>query len=227
MADHGTFSAVVAEALRRSNRPDRVLDIVSYTRTSIRECAIQAFFNQDFKELSYTVVATPCVWTIPQYFRQLAFAKYPYWDVDGRAIFAKEKIPSNVITLDRYWYYRAGNDYVFSNTEIGIILAFGYYEYPKALAYFALEVDRPATFNLDTGLWSYHANYTATAVLQATARDLVTNWLLTKWHDTLVEGALAKLWKTAGDQRAAATYGLYKSLQKDILAGEANSTVGV
>ena len=63
MADHGTFSAVVAEALRRSNRPDRVLDIVSYTRTSIRECAIQAFFNQDFKELSYTVVATPCVCT--------------------------------------------------------------------------------------------------------------------------------------------------------------------
>ena len=43
----------------------------------------------------------------------------------------------------------------------------------------------------------------------------------------MVEGALAKLWKTTGDQRAAATYGLYKSLQKDVLAGEANSTVSL
>lgn len=225
MSDHGTFSAVVDDVVRRSNRPDRRNDIAGYVRATIRECLVQAFFKRDFAELAVTVVVVPHVWTVPSYFRQLAFVQYPYYDTDGLPIFGKEKSPMSVKREDTYWYYRAGNDIVFAGLEIGTVLNLGYFRFNSLFQYYQTETDRPATFDVATGLWTYHANYAATAILQETARNLVSTWLLFDWFDAIVEGALAKTYKQNGDPRAASSFGLYKSYQKDILAGEANTTV--
>jgi hypothetical protein len=92
-----------------------------------------------------------------------------------------------------------------------------YYSYFPKLPYYE-ESLRPARFFLETNAWSYLD--ATTPEEEAAARLVVSNWMLFDWFDTIVEGGLAKIFKTVGDVRAPAAFGLYKSLQNDILTGE-------
>jgi len=223
--ESNTFSALVDDVRIRSGRVDRTADINAYARSTIRECTVLAEFDRNTIEGTVAATAIPFVFTQPANFRTWEAIKYPYFDNHGNPIFAVEKRPGvQQNSRNPYWFYRAGNSHVFNGINaINDILTYAYQAYLPKLANFPVVADRPATYDIDTGLWTYHADYTGNATLNQQAQDLVTNWLLFDWYDLIVEGTLNKIYKTVGDVRAGPAFSLYKAQQKDLIAGEAKT----
>lgn len=226
MAETSTFSALVDEAIRRTMRRDRMADIISYARATMRECNVLAQFQQSMVELNLTASASPHIWERPLTFRQMLICKYPYFDRQNKPVYAKEKNPDLIRPSDQHFFYLSGNSFVFSGIEIGDIISLAYFSYFPKLAYYAEIADRPATFEEETNLWSYTDAYDDNDILKEEARNKVTNWLLFHWYDLVLEGTVAKLYNVTGDERSRSTFALYKSMQKDLLAGESQVYVG-
>jgi hypothetical protein len=216
-----TFSGAVDEAINRSGRRDRTADIVSYVRSTLRECTVLKgnIFKSDHRELSLTVDASPFIWNLPTEFRQLLIVEYPYWTSRGDVIVPDEVPLGHRRDPSGYWFYRTIDSLVFNGIAVGDSTKIAYASYQKAVPYYEV-ANRPARFDLETDSWIYHANYTGSDTLNETARGLVTNWLLFRWFDLIVEGTLAKLYKTVGDPRSTSSYALYKQYQNDLLSGE-------
>ena len=220
MTEVNTLSALVDDTIARGGRPDRRNDIISYVRQTQRECQVMAFFQRDFDEDTITATTSPHLWTVPQEFRQMQTVRYGIVDPQNNFIYPKHVNPGKGMRNRTYFYYRGVTQYVFAGISAGVDIDLAFYMYFKKLAYYAL-ADRPATFSLEDDAWSYHTDYDTDDIQRAIAQALVSNWMIFDWYDLLMEGVLAKLYKTVKDPRAPATFGLYKSLQKDLLAGEA------
>jgi len=218
----GTFSALIDEVRLRSGRVDRTVDIVSYARTTMRECTVLAEFSQNTIEGTFTSTSLPHILPRPANFRKWEALQYPYFDRQkGFPIYAKEQKPGFAQNTDNiYWFYRAGSSFVFNGLSIGDVVKYAFQAYLPKLAYYPLIADRPATFDLETDTWSYHADYTGNATLNQQGEDKVSNWLLFVWYDLILEGVLAKLYKTVGDERSRSSFALYKQQQKDLIQGE-------
>lgn len=227
MAEYGTFSAVVDDAIARSGRPDRQADISSFARATIRELQcnpndIPTFFSADFIEDQITANANPYIWTIPAELRRLMTVQYAILvEPNGTPIYPRNILPGRGHEDVRYRYYRSGDSYVFVNngadTGSTAAINIAYYRYLPRLAYIAIS-SRPATYDIATGAWTYAATVGSDAASKAAARDLVTNWILFDHYDAVLEGILAKLYKVVADERTVSTFALYKSMQRTFIA---------
>lgn len=222
MAETSTFSALVDEIILRSQRRDRINDVVSYARSTIRECQVLAFFEQDLIEDSITATVIPFKWPRPLNLRTILAAKpQVVLDRRGKKLYFKNRPPGQVVRDEDYFLYLSGNTFLFSglSLEVNNIIDIAYFTYARKFIYYII-ADRPATWNPETETWSYHANYSATQTLNDEAEDLVSNWLLFYWYDLILEGVLAKIFKSVGDERSRTAFALFKSMQKDLLSGE-------
>lgn len=222
MPETSTFSALVDEAILRSQRQDRKTDIVSYARSTLRECQVLAFFEQDLVEDSITITATPHLWPRPLNLRTILAAKpQAVLDRRGKKRYFKNKPPGQIVRDEEYFLYLSGNTFLFSglNLEIGNVVDVAYFAYTRKFIYYIV-ADRPATYDPETETWSYHADYSATQELNDEAETLVSNWLLFHWYDLILEGVLTKLFKAVADERSKTAFALFKSMQKDLLKGE-------
>ncbi len=222
MPETSTFSALVDEILLRSQRRDRISDVVSYTRSTIRECQILAFFEQDLIEDSIVTTAIPHQWPRPLNLRTILAAKpEAILSRRGKKIYFNNRPPGQVIRDEEYFLYLSGNTFIFSGSslESGKTIDIAYFTYARKFVYYVI-ADRPATFDPETETWSYHDDYSSTQELQDEAEALVANWLLSHWYDLILEGVLAKIFKSVGDERSKTAFALYKSMQKDLLKGE-------
>lgn len=224
-----TMSAAVDAAIQRSGRPDRRADIISYLRQTLREIQSLAYFERDLIEDQLTANADPYTWDVPNGFRMMRTVEYPgLFDPQGHTVYPRYMPPGRHLRGHDVYYYRSGDYYVFaghgassgSTTSINI----AYYRYALPLAYYATVADRPARYFLETESWTYAT--ASTDDEKETARNQVTNWLLFHWYDTVIEGALAKVFKAIGDERAVSTFALYKSLQNTLLQGESKAAMG-
>lgn len=222
MTEINTFSSAVDDVVARSGRPDRQADIISYLRTTIRECQVKDFFDVDLVEDQITGVASdPYIWARPNNFRQMAAVQYPsVIDGQGSAAFADFIAPGKKQLRHDEYYYLSGTSFIFAGngaalmTDGSVSINVAYYAFLPFLAYYDLG-ERPATYSLETEEWTYLTAVTDEE--KETARDLVTNWILTEWYDMAVEGTLAKVYKTNDDIRAVTTFALYKQLQTTML----------
>lgn len=220
MTEIRTFSALVDDTIARSGRPDRKADIISFARQAMREMQVQASFEKDLVEDQITPTVDPYSYTKPTNFRKMRSVRYgQILDPRGRPRYPKFKMPSRHIEQETLLWYSAGNYLVFKGHEITPI-DLAYYTYVKPLAYYA-DADRPAKFILEDDDWTYLT--ASTAEEQEAAQALVTNWLLFDWYDTCLEGTMAKLFKTYGDQRAGATFALFERLKNAMRHGESRS----
>lgn len=222
MTEINTMSACVDAVLARAQRPGRSNDVVAYVRQTLRECQIVegAAFSRDMTEDSITATASPHIWERPNLLRFLRTVKYNIATANNNEIYPDFLRPGKILQGKTYYYYGGPTYYAMAGVSSGITIDLAYYSYFAKLPYYATVADRPATFSLETDSWSYHADYDVDDATRLTARNRVTNWMLTDWFDLIVEGGLAKILKSVGDERAASTFGLYKSLQKDLLRGE-------
>lgn len=218
-----TFSALVDDVISISLRGDRQADIYRYIWQTIRECQVKAFFAADRVEDSLSVDANPFVWEAPNIFRMMETVKYPYYDTQGNPIFPKYITPGKLQSREDYFYYRSGTAFVFGGLEAGVEISISYFVYALQLLYYVADA-RPARFDLETQTWTYLTAVTDAEKLIAQA--LSTNWLIYRWYSLILEGTLAKLYKVVGDDRAAASYSLYKQSQNDLMAGEPYESLG-
>lgn len=217
-----TFSAAVDDVILRSGRPDRQADIISFIRVTIRELQVRRFFRNDLTEDTLTATSNNYVWEYPQNLRILRTVRYPYFDARNNRIYPSEVLPGEKQKEYLYFYYGGPGYYVFGGTALGDSIDVAYYSYLPKLAYYE-EADRPARFYLETDAWEYLSPGTATE--NEAARNKVTNWLLMNYYDFVVEGAMAKILKVVGDDRAPSSFALYKSYQKDLEAGEPSDSL--
>ena len=221
VVETGTFSSIVNDVRVRSGRVDRTADIMSYARSSMRECTVLAEFSQSTIEGTFTVDVIPFIFERPDNFRMWEALQYPYFTRRGKPVYAVEKKPGKDQNTDNtYWFYRSGSSFVFNGLAVGDIVKYAYQAYLPKLVYYASDADKPAIFDLETNLWTYHLDYSGNTTLNQQARDKVTNWMLFNWYDLVLEGTLAKLYKTVGDERQRASFALYKQQQKDLMQGE-------
>lgn len=225
MTEINTFSACIDDASARSGRPDRKTDLISFARAAIRELQVQQFFDRDHVEAQVTAFVEPYIWTKPIGFRQFNYVEYgAIVDPRGQPVSPKFLMPSRLQKEHKsdYYYYAAGNYFVFAGTGAdlmpgGSLINLSYYSYATAIPYFEV-ASRPARFILEDNDWTY---LTATTDDEKeAARAQVTNWLLENWYDAVLEGALAKLYKTYADERSVSTFALFSQMKKDILRGE-------
>ena len=235
MTQINTFAAAVDETIVRSGRPDRLADAISFVRMSIRELqTVKGFhFDHDIVEDQLTANAEPFIWsaddTLQKTWRTMRSVQYPaLFSPQGKPIFAHYVgIGMKQNDFD-YYYYKSGASYVFvgggGDTGLTVFINIAYYAYAPILSYEKIIADRVASFNLETNVWTYKSATTDEDKLAA--RLLVTNWLLEKWYDTVVEGALAKLYKTVNDERARSSFALYSAYRATLAGAEPRSAFG-
>jgi len=222
MTEINTYSAAVDDVVSRSGRPDRKADIIAFVRVTMRELQVLRFFRNDLTEDTLTADAANYVWTYPQEFRTLRTVRYPRFDAQGKYIYPPELLPGKKQKDYTDYYYGGPGYYVFAGTSLADSIDVAYYSYTKKLAYYDLAA-RPATFSLEDDAWSYLTNGTDAENIAAQVK--VSNWLLFNYYDTIVEGAMAKILKTVGDQRAVSSFALYKSYQQSLIAGEPSDSL--
>ncbi len=228
MAETSTFSAIVDDAIARSQRRDRVLDIVGYARSTIRECQVLngSFFQQDLIEDLLVTDADPFIWLRPVRLRSILAAQSPEFDGRGEPIYYKFLPPGTRRTNIIYYLYLSGGSYIFKGQNVGFSLPIAYFEYARRFKYYAIVAERPAIFDDELETWSYATAFDTDATTRAAGEELVSNWLLFNWYQLIVEGTLTKIFKSVGDDRSKASFALYKGLQKDLLVGEQLVYVG-
>ena len=226
MADYNTFSAAVLDVIQRSSRSGSLSDlaVTGYIRQTLRECQTfkNAYYMRDFEEDVITATAIPHIFTRPAGWRKLHAVQYE----DARGLnFVKGIMPGRAAQKRYPYNYYGGKDYyVFNNVQSNTLINIGYYKYFDILVYHKEETDRPATYDIATQLWTYKSATTDDA--KTAARALVTNWMLFDGYETIIEGALAKIFKLGSDDaRARTSYALFKQQQQAML--EEESTLGL
>lgn len=221
-----TFSALIDDCLTRLSRPDRLADIVSYARMTIREIQSLGAFQQDVVEDQLTgVTVDPYVWTTPPRFRTMLTVQYPQIiDQQGKPVHAKNKELGKGQLRHDYFYYRSGDSHVFvGHGGIGGFAAsinVAYLEFSRTFRYIPDVAQRPARYDAETESWLYAAAYDIDASTRETARNLVSNWVLFNWYDTVIEGTLAKVYKLVDDARAPSTFSFFERAKRVIQSGE-------
>lgn len=240
MAEINTFSAAVDAVIQDTGRaePRTQERIKRYVRASIRESNVLEFFYRDMTEEMIIAAGANPTWEKPDGFRIMRTVKYPI------ARYYPEfppMIPPGKLQRDeKYYYYGASTYVVFVGIEKDDEVKFAYYSYPPSFVYYTA-AERPAVYDDGEGItalsipetsipqWYYResdgsyrdANTTTlTTEQQEAARDRVTNWLVFDWYHLVQEGGSAKTYKNLSDERAPATFALYKSFQQDLRKGE-------
>lgn len=224
-----TFSQLVDKMVLETRRPDLRTEIASYLNQVVRELHFEpergnvVYFDDNYREEVLTVDTVQSqTWTVPNMalFQGLVAARFDgIYSHDGKRVYAKRVSPGPRIEIEDYYYYSAGQVYVFGGRvgygAIGSTISLAYYEFPKGLKYYATAA-RPATWDDETG-FAYHEDYDDTDELKATAEALVTNWLILRWAVVVEEGLRAKVYKrVSDDSRARLSYSLYSQLRMGV-----------
>lgn len=217
------FSEAVDKVIARSGRPDRVLDIIAYVNQTIREAQSheRSLYYRDLYEDTITTTATPHIWTRPHLIRKLRTVKYTqtgYEDIYPRLVMPGRKQGEREVH-DQLFYYGASGYYAFSGVSVGQTIALAYYRHSPYLEYYSAAT-RPASFNQSTGVWTYLDPQPADTDEEEAIQYLVSNWLLESYFETIVQGALAKIFNAVSDPRAPSSYSLWKQYVNDIRANE-------
>ena len=224
-----TFSQLVDIAVSETKRPDLVSEIATYLNQTIREVHFTAdrnaalLFPENFRETLLTATSeSGFSWSIPNpgTFQAMQVVKYPMvYTRLGEDVYAKMTTPGRHLADLEYYYYRVGGAFVFSGYGgINGQIAIGWFEFPRSLKY-KTAAARPASFDIESG-WAY-PDEVNTPELEEAARLVSTNWLLLRWHDVLLEGVRAKVYKRLSDtERARTCYSLYGSLRQGLWTSE-------
>lgn len=220
-----TFSSLIDESILISGRGTAARPrLIRYARSSARECQSLALFHNDRTEDNITADTTaPFIWTKPSIFRIMETVRYP--DNVYPDFIPPGRLQKQPAELGEDYYYAAQDYYAFAGLDVADIINISYFSWFTPLVYFAVS-DRPAIYDLETLSWTYRDNdgnfvaALATTELEEAARNRVTNWMLFKWNELVMEGTLAKQFKVLNDKRSGSTFALFKSFQKDLIKGE-------
>lgn len=228
-----TFSQFVDEMVGETKRFDLAQEIQAYVNQTVREVHFRSdtgsvlYFRENLQELQLTATSDESFgWDIPNpaIFQGIVGVLYAdQYDCNNpstRGVWADEVTPGRNMQQKKFSFYRSGSGYAFSGYgHTGSRIKLAYYQYPPRLKYYTV-ANRPASWD-DAAGWTYHADYDTDDETKATARALVTNWLLLRWHDVMSEGVRAKIYKRVSDEiRGRTAYSLYSTLRQGLWTSE-------
>lgn len=227
-----TFSQFVDAMIGETKRFDLASEIGAYINQTVREVHFRSdtgsilYFKSNLQELLLTANSDSSFgWDIPnpQVFQGLVGVNYAdVWDCERscQGMWAQEVTPSRNAQHHRYSFYRIGDGFAFSGYgSTGSVIKLAYFEFPRRLKYYAV-ANRPASWDDEIG-WTYKAEYDVDETTRATARKLVSNWLLLRWYDVLTEGVRAKVYKRTSDEvRGRTAYSLFSTLRQGLWTTE-------
>ena len=225
-----TFSQMVDEAVYESKRPDMRTEIATYLNQTIREVHFRPDVNapltyrDNFKEARLVADRDEGLTfdlPNPATFQRIAGVRYAtVFTRSGEPVWATEKVPGPGIRAEDYFFYRIGSSLIFANYGgAGSIVDLGWFEFPNRLKYEPTQLNRTATYD-DYDGWTYRADIN-TPELQRLARERTSNWLLLRWHDVLMEGVRAKIYKRVSDEvRQRTSYSLFQQLRQGLWISE-------
>lgn len=235
------FSELVDDVVRRTNRPDFLLDIVKYANSVIRTVHHCEVFYRDLKEVEVIVNdgmgdnPQTYVWDRPADFRLLSTVKYL-----GHWLNPKESFPPNIppgigqSNRDRF-YYAVGDKFVFYD-KLGINrIGISYLTKPKTFKYYP-ENERPAVYNRVDGTWKYlvvnpdgtksYVDTLGDPALELAAQDLVADWLIRDYDDMLSSGISTKIFSILQDPRNKVEYSTFKEALRYARTAEKYESTG-
>lgn len=222
-----TFSQLVDEVVKETLRVEMLPQIANYANQTIREMQAHPqsggylLFPDSLCEDLITVDANdPFGWDIPNPDRFMAPAAARYdsvYDLGGSNEWAVFVRPGKIMDSRNHFAYRSGQKFFFKGAGgQGATISFSWYEYVRTHKYYRVD-ERPATYDVDSG-WTYHAQHDADDDARAAAREMVANWILMRWPETVREGVRAKVYKRTGDEsRARLAYSAYQSARLELV----------
>ena len=225
-----TFSQLVDQLVAETRRPDMGLDVRRYCNQTIRELHTDPetnkilFFADNFKQLQLTAdVDNGFSWEMPNpaNFQKLHIVGFAgVYDGDGKSVFSTPTTPGRHLNTLTTYHYQAGNRFFFNGYGgINQQIALGYYELPQRLSY-QEEDDRLVIWDEEAQVFDYDPSLT-TDELREAALTMATNWILTRWEDTVAEGLRAKVYKRVSDtERARTCYSMYQAMRAGFWTSE-------
>lgn len=226
-----TFSQLIDELVAESLRPDQRAVMANGLNQTIRELhftpehipvgyssnLIEEILEPDVEDgFTYALVD-------PRLFQMMESVWYP-----AVGEYATMRRPSSMhafvgeIGGQQYNWYRTGDSIAYSNYGgIGTEIHLAWFSYLPRLKYYETVADRPATWDDENQEYVFHADYDATAELQAEALSLTTNWMIQRWWDTVAQGTRAKLYaRLADDVRMKQAYSSFEQLRPNLVNAE-------
>lgn len=206
------FSELVDRAIHIAGRPDCLGDITYFVNETMRDISKRDDWPEDMVEEEIVVpLGQSTVKWIPEVKRQ-RFRREEYIE-DACGCEPTAVNPSRRMKkLDRF-YYRSGDCFVFSGCCSPIKIA--YYAYQPWLQYYP-DGSRPAVFNVELN------DYGSATDAQI---DLVSNWILERHNNTVLQGTLAKFFSSKQDPRQQVHYSAYEQGVSHIIRSESNREI--
>lgn len=234
-----TLSQMVDEVVLETRRPDLRNQVVNYLNQTVREIHAEpqrgnvAFYSDNYRETQIVVDSVDRQsWVMPNLslFQQEVAVRFDgAYHRDGRRVYAQKVTPGPRMESEDYYYYRAGETFVFGGVRgygaLGTTISIAYYEYPRSLKYYA-SANRPASYDVVDG-WSYHDDFNTNDETREAARSLVTNWVLMRWTECIMEGLRAKIYKRLSDDvRQRTAYSLFMQMRMQLYTSEVADVSG-
>jgi hypothetical protein len=243
-----THSQLVDQIVREVGRPDLVDTVSTYLNQTIREVHLTTdndgrnkskavLFKENYQEDQLVAdVANGFYWDAPnpQRFQQVTLVQYvdiidssQLVTASNTGVYPPFVEPSRALMGKEQYYYRGGSRYVFVGYgAIGSRINISWYEFCKRLVYFPVG-GRPAEWDEETESWDYAPEFDTDDAMRLAAQNLVTNWLLMRWQDVILEGLRAKIYKRLSDDtRAALSYSLWEQLKPGLYSSEMSMVGG-
>ena len=215
-----TFSQLVDNVISRCQRPDRQLDIEGYMNQTLRDLNEVAYFARDLAEEQITISQLPALWTRPTNLRIIKAVYYPLSDIWPRCV-----QPGKFQNKFTAFYYATGQQFAFSGLGAGDKINIAYYTFVRRFKYFAAG-SRPASYDEDTQTWTYVDPQPTTEEEAEVLQLRCSNWLLFTYPDCVMEGTLAKVYKSVDDKsRASTSYSLYMQMQAKLQSTERHESL--
>jgi hypothetical protein len=224
-----SFSGLIDRCVLETGKTQALLSAIQYANLTIRECQSLGLFAQDSVEDQVLATTAPFTWTRPNNLRSLRVVQY-----NTSKTYPKFRLPGRGKnrTEDSFFYASSGY-FMFQGVIANELINYMAYMWCKPLVYAAFlgavttsypggpYPVREAYYNTTDETW-YYLNDDADAyvtTISDTAEELLrrnsaAHWLILDWFDLVLEGTKAKLFKQYNDERAIASYALYKQGQK-------------
>lgn len=229
------FTEVVAQVVFRSGRRDRLPSIEASVNHVITELHGKAEWSRDLTEQRITptfatgVNNTSYVWNEPKYTRHVQAIR-----ANGKCWLDDIK-PSSGQGRYECYYYRSKSCYVIKVSSGISWLDIAYYCRSPFLKCYPKGTE-PARYDRTTEEWSYlqaDNTYGANAPITGgltqdqandAAQRLVGNWILQRWVEVVINGALARLYADIRDDRQRNQWSLYQAgiadMKRDEISNE-------
>lgn len=221
-----TFSELVDDVVTQIGRPNlrtrtiKILNNLIYELHYTTQRGVILYTKNMVEEQVTTTVDQVFAYSTPKRFQRFMAVRYDsILDYKGKYTYAKEVRPGRIMNDEKYYYYRNSAGHTMVNCGgIGSIISLAYFRRLAPLEYYA-EAARPATYDSAAETWTYLSAPADEAEALA-YQESVSNWMLLEHEAVLLEGALAALWKEAGDGRSQATYSRYQTLRDGMVTEE-------